>query len=94
MKQPADILPAIKLALRISHSKLDADIISNIEAAQAEMIRRGVPKAFADELDNPDILAAIKTYCRKEYWLNDAVRYDRLQRAWDVKTDEIRKHAR
>jgi len=93
-QQSKDILPEIKLALRISHSKLDDDIIANIDAAIAEMIRRGTPATAARNLENSDILAAIRLYCRKEYWINDAARYERLQKAWDVKIDEIRRHYR
>ncbi len=86
-----DILPSVKMALRIMHDMLDSDILENIGAAIEEMVRRGVPREIAEDSSNQDVLSAIKIYCRREFWVNDAGRYSALANAWDVKTDEIRK---
>ena len=57
-------LENIKLAIRISHSKLDDDIQANIEACMADLRICGV--VYAVESD-PLILNAIKLYCRALY---------------------------
>ena len=57
-------LEKIKQAIRISHSKLDADIQADIEACMADLRLCGV--IYADESD-PLIFNAIKLWCRSLY---------------------------
>ena len=57
-------LEKIKLAIRISHSKLDDDIQDDIEACIADLRLCGV--IYAEESD-PLILNAVKLYCRALY---------------------------
>ena len=60
----ADTIEKIKLALRISHSKLDEDIQSDIEACMADLRVCGVTHA---EESDPLIFNAIKLWCRSIY---------------------------
>lgn len=57
-------LEKIKLAIRISHSKLDEDIQADIDACKADLKLVGV--IYADESD-PLIFNAIKLWCRSLY---------------------------
>lgn len=59
-----DTLTKIKQGLRISHSKLDADIQADIDACLADLKLVGV--VYADETD-PLIFNAIKLWCRFLY---------------------------
>ena len=59
-----DILTKIKLALRISHSKLDEDIQADVDACLADLEICGV--TFADRSD-PLIFNAVKLWCRAAY---------------------------
>ena len=54
-------LDIVKLAIRRSHDKLDADLQADIDFAKADLRRVGI--VHADEGD-PLILNAIKLYCR------------------------------
>ena len=58
------MLEKIKIALRISHNKLDDDIQSNIDACLADLEVCGI--VFAETAD-PLILNAVKLYCRSIY---------------------------
>lgn len=58
------ILEKIKTALRISHSKLDQDIQSDIEACIADLKVCGIVHAGEED---PLILNAIKLWCRSLY---------------------------
>lgn len=58
------ILEKIKQSLRISHSKLDEDVQSDIDACLADLKVCGV--IYADESD-PLIFNAIKLWCRSLY---------------------------
>ena len=59
-----DTLSKIKLALRISHNKLDEDIKADIDACLMDLEVCGVE--FAQTSD-PLILNAIKLWCRSLY---------------------------
>ena len=58
------ILNKIKLALRISHTKLDEDIQADIDACLLDLEVCGV--AYAP-VDDPLIFNAIKLWCRSIY---------------------------
>ena len=55
------MLDKIKLALRISHTALDADIEADIAAASADLKVCGVVHAAEDD---PLIFNAVKLYCK------------------------------
>lgn len=65
-----DTLTKIKQAIRRSHSKLDEDLQSDIDACLADLAAVGV--VYADETD-PLIYNAIKLWCRA-YNTDDAVK--------------------
>lgn len=58
------MLEKIKLTLRISHNKLDADIQADIDACLADLHTCGVVHA---QDDDPLILNAVKLWCRSIY---------------------------
>lgn len=57
----ADLLNRIKLSLRKTHSKLDADIQADIDACLADLHACGVVHAPDDD---PLIFNAVKLYCK------------------------------
>ena len=59
-----DTLNKIKLALRISHSKLDEDIQADIEACLADLEACGIVYATTND---PLIYNAVKLWCRSLY---------------------------
>lgn len=59
------MLEKIKLALRISHTALDADIEADIAACLADLKVCGV--VYADMDTDPLIFNAVKLYCRSIY---------------------------
>ena len=59
-----DTLTKIKLALRVSHSKLDEDIQADIDACLADLEACGVVRATTDD---PLIYAAVKLWCKASY---------------------------
>lgn len=59
-----DILQKIKLGLRTSHTKLDEDILADIEACRADLKMHGIVHAREDD---PLIFNAIKLYCKSLY---------------------------
>lgn len=58
-----DILNRIKMALRISHDKLDEDVQSDIDACLADLRLVGVSVDATDPL----IFNAVKLWCRSLY---------------------------
>ena len=70
-------LEKIKLGLRISHNKLDADIQADIEACLADLKLCGI--IYAEETD-PLIYNAIKLYCRATYTDDTAKSAEYLKR--------------
>lgn len=84
-------LENVKTALRISHNKLDADILETIAAAKAEMIRAGIV-ADAVDYDDPAIVDAIKTYCKYSYASDTGIR-DGYFTSWQYQLDCLRKTA-
>ena len=60
----SDTLTKIKLALRISHNKLDEDIKDDIDACLADLKVCGI---IDPQETDPLIYNAIKLYCRSIY---------------------------
>lgn len=73
-------LNKIKLALRISHTKLDADIQADIDACLSDLKVCGV--AYAP-VDDPLIFNAIKLWCRSLY-TDDPAKGAEYQRRYDA----------
>jgi len=84
------ILDSVKMTLRITHKKLDADLIEVIGAAKREMIRAGVSPALANKDCDPLIREAIKMYCRLQF-TSDMQKHDRYSEAWQTMLDSIRR---
>ena len=59
-----DTLNKVKLALRISHNKLDEDIQADIDACKADLEVCGV--VFAP-VNDPLVFNAVKLWCRSLY---------------------------
>lgn len=75
-------LNKIKLALRISHAKLDEDIQADIDACLADLRSCGVIRN--DETD-PLIYGAIKLWCRSLYTDDPAKGAEYLRRYESMK---------
>jgi hypothetical protein len=71
------MIEKIKLALRISHSKLDSDIQADIDACLADLKVCGIVYAPAED---PLIFNAIKLYCRAAYTDDTAKAAEYLKR--------------
>lgn len=84
------MLDKVKLALRIQHSMLDADILDTIGAARSELIRAGVPAHVAMG-DSELVQMAIKTYCL--YIYADEKRKDGFWKSLEIQIDQLRKSA-
>lgn len=83
------MLDRIKVALRITHSKLDADLESTIESAKMELRRIGVMVPDGDYV--PDIVFnAIKTYCQM-YYTDDEKKRDMFYKSFECQADGLRK---
>ena len=83
------MLNEVKLALRISHNKLESEIQSTIDAAKAEMVRAGVVETSIVETD-PLIADAIKTYCKYSFASDVKVREGFFE-SWQYQLENIRK---
>ena len=93
------MLEKIKLALRITHTALDEDIQSDIDACKADLKLCGVVHAAEDD---PLIFNAVKLWCRSIYTDDTAKgaeylrRYDALKSClmmaegygWEAGADE------
>lgn len=79
----------VKLALRISHTLLDAEISDVIESARAELVRAGVDSDFA--YSSAEIVeTAIKTYALA-YYASDNKDAERYQKSFEYQCDCLRK---
>lgn len=83
------MLEKVKLALRISHTYLDQDILDTISVARQEMIRAGVSEEVANS-DNDMVENAIKTFCLYTY-CNDSKFTEGYFNSWIFQLDNLRK---
>ena len=83
------IIDKVKLALRISHTALDSDILDTIQTARLELIRAGVLEEKANS-DDELINMAIKTYCLSAY-CNDKKMAERYDESFKYQLDNLRK---
>ena len=79
----------VKLALRISHTLLDAEIADVITSARLELKRAGVASATADGASE-NVETAIKTYALV-YYASDVKDADRYQESFKYQCDCLRK---
>ena len=86
---PPTIVDKVKLALRISHNLLDAEISDVITSARLELKRAGVDSDKA-EGDSEIIETAIKTYALV-YYASDVKDADRYQESFKYQCDCLRK---
>lgn len=85
------MLDKVKLALRITHTKLDNDILDNIAAAKEELERAGVPRDVATDPEKyPLVARAIKTYCQSMAAL-DQNQADKYMNSFKYQADNLRK---
>jgi len=83
------MLEKVKLALRINHTFLDADIEDTIQTARAEMLRSGISEDICySSIDLVEM--AIKTYCLFVY-ANDTKMSEGYFKSWQYQLDNIRK---
>ena len=79
----------VKVALRISHTKLDAEVAAVIDEAEDELERVGIDAAAILTTD-PLISAAIKTYCKYSF-ASDMKMRDGFFKSWEYQLDCLRK---
>ena len=86
---PPTISDKVKLALRISHNLLDAEITDVIASARSELVRAGVDETKANG-DDEIIETAIKTYALA-YYASDVKDAERYQESFKYQCDCLRK---
>lgn len=86
---PPTIAEKVKLALRISHNLLDAEITDVIASARLELKRAGVDADYADG-DTEDVETAIRTYALS-YYASDVKDADRYTESFKYQCDCMRK---
>ncbi len=83
------IVDKVKLALRISHNLLDAEIADVVTSARQELIRAGVDETIANS-DREIVQTAIKTYAL-QYYASDVKEADRYGESFRYQCDCLRK---
>lgn len=86
---PLTIADKVKLALRISHTLLDAEISDVITSARSELERAGV-KPDTAQGDSEIVETAIKTYALA-YYASDVKDAERYQESFKYQCDCLRK---
>lgn len=86
---PPTIADKVKLALRISHNLLDAEINDVISSARQELKRAGVNAEWA-ESDDEIVETAIKTYALV-YYASEAKDAERYKESFLYQCDCLRK---
>ena len=86
---PPTISDKVKLALRISHDALNAEISDVIASARKELIRAGVKSDYANG-DTEDVETAIRTFALA-YYASDIKDADRYNESFKYQCDCLRK---
>lgn len=81
----AELLSAIKLALRIVTNDFDAELTNLVNACLADLGFADVDISVIGEgyLSNPSIVMAVTTYCKLHFGKIDGAEYDRLKASYD-----------
>lgn len=83
------MLEDIKLALRITHDKIDNDLEQMEKTVKSDLLRAGAkPEVIVDE--NPLVRRIIIIYCKREL-TSSVEKRDRFHQAYEQMLDEIRK---
>lgn len=89
MAELTTISDKVKLALRISHNLLDAEINDVIASARLELKRAGVNSDYAYG-STEDIETAIRTYALA-YYASDVKDAERYNESFNLQCDGLRK---
>lgn len=84
------LIDDVKLALRISHTKLDGEIADYIASAKEDMIRAGASEARVTAATSKLITTAIKTYVLARM-VDSPDMADKYQKAYEYQLDALRK---
>ena len=84
------MLSLIKIALRISHNKLDDEILQTIEAGEKELVRLGVNPDKATDESDPLIIECIKAYCKSKF-ASDPTMAEGFDKSFKYQADSLRK---
>ena len=84
------LIDDVKLALRISHTKLDDEISDYIASAKEDMIRAGASEARVNAATSKLITTAIKVYVLARM-VDDADMADKYQKSYEYQLDALRK---
>lgn len=90
MPENEGILERVKLALRISTNKFDADIQDLIDAAIADLLLTDITQASEDD---PLVRRAIITYARAHFGIPEPAEYKRLKEAYDEQKAQLLMHS-
>lgn len=88
-EETTTIVDKVKLALRISHNLLDAEIADVVTSARQELVRAGVNETIANS-DREIVQTAIKTYAL-QYYTSDVKEADRYGESFRYQCDCLRK---
>ncbi len=77
------MLNEIKVAVRVSHSAFDAEILELIDEARADLMLSGISSVKANDDTDPLIKRAIKTYCKANFGF-DNPDSERLQQSYEM----------
>jgi uncharacterized phage protein (predicted DNA packaging) len=77
------VLNEIKLALRVTHSAFDTDVLELIEEARADLMLSGISSVKAEDDTDPLIKRAVKTYCKANFGF-DNPDAERLQQSYEM----------
>ena len=81
----ATVLDKIKLAVRISHDKLDEDVQSDIDACVSDLAMHGV----VGDTSDPLIFKAVKLYCKAAY-TDDVNKAAEFMRRYEALRDNLK----
>ena len=84
------LIDDVKLALRISHTKLDGEIADYIESAKDDMIRAGASNPVVNADSSKIVTTAIKTYVLARMTDNPDMA-DKYQKSYEYQLDNLRK---
>ena len=92
-EETSTLLDDVKTALRITHDKLDDEINDNIEAAELELQRVGIPEEIASAPETyPQIKRAVKTYCQSVMAI-DQTQAEKYHASFELQAENLRKSA-